>query len=64
MKDYEVTISETLQRTVQVRADNIAEAEAMVEERWRNSEYILGAEDFSEVNFHVAEHVRERELER
>lgn len=64
MKDYEVTISETLQRTVQVRTDNLAQAEAIVEERWKNREYILGAEDFTEVNFHAAECVREQELER
>ena len=45
MRNYKVTITETLQMTVEVRADNLAEAEEKVEEKWKyillNLEFIL-----------------------
>ena len=44
MKTYEVTITETLQKTVEVEAKNREEAERLVEKRWNDSEYILDAE--------------------
>ena len=44
LKTYEVTITETLQKTVTVEADSREEAERQVEESWNNSEYILDAD--------------------
>ena len=40
MKTYEVTITETLQKTVEVEANSREEAERQVEENWNNSESI------------------------
>lgn len=46
MKTYEVTITETLQKTVEVEANSREEAERQVEENWNDSEYILDADSF------------------
>lgn len=48
MKTYEVTITETLQKTVAVEANSREEAERQVEQRWNDSEYILDADSFVE----------------
>jgi hypothetical protein len=49
---YKVRITETLQRLVSVEADSEEHAELIVSENWRNSQYILGADDFLGVEFH------------
>ncbi len=36
MKTYEVTITETLETTVKIKASSRAETEALVESRWPN----------------------------
>ena len=46
MKEFEVEITETLQRTVVIRAGSRAEAEVLAEEMWNSEEFVLGAEDF------------------
>lgn len=46
MKTYEVTITETLQKTVEMEANSREEAERLVEKNWNNSEYILDADSF------------------
>jgi hypothetical protein len=51
MKTYKVEITETLQKAVVVQARSREEAKAIVEEQWRNSEYILDAENFVSVEF-------------
>lgn len=51
MKTYEVTITETLQKTVEVEANSREEAERLVEQRWNDSEYILDADSFVGVDF-------------
>lgn len=48
---YSVTVKETLQRTVQVKADSMEDASAKVEEMWYNQEIILTADDFTTVSF-------------
>lgn len=48
---FRVTITETLRRTVEVEADDHHEAEQMVSDGWHSSKYILGAEDFADVEF-------------
>jgi hypothetical protein len=45
-KCFEVTITETLKLCVEVEADSKEEAEQYVLEHWRNSEYILEANNF------------------
>ena len=64
MKTYEVTITETLQKTVTVEADSRKEAERQVEENWNNSEYILDADSFVGVDFSARTNERSREYER
>ncbi len=51
MKEFDITIAETLKRTVTVEADSREAAEDMVEENWRNGEYVLDADDSKEVDF-------------
>jgi len=50
-KKFCVTITETLRRTITVAADDHAQAEQMVSDGWHNSKYILGSEDFVDVEF-------------
>ena len=51
MKEFDVTITETLERTVTVKAASQEEAEQKVEDAYNNSEHILDAEDFTGVQF-------------
>lgn len=51
MKTYEVTITETLEMTVEVEAKNRLEAEQIISDRWKNGDYILDAETFQGVAF-------------
>ncbi len=64
MKTYEVTITETLQKTVEVEADSRLEAEALVESRWNNSEYILDSDSLVGVDFYARTNERSRDFER
>ncbi len=64
MKRYAVTITESLQRTVEAEANSPAEAEEIVEERWNKSQYILSAEDFTGVCFTAKAKQRDRSMER
>ena len=50
-KEFKVTITESLKLTVEVDADDPHEAEQMVSDNWRNSEYVLGADNFAGVEF-------------
>ena len=53
MKSYKVEITETLRRTVNVKARDYDEAINKVREAWRRSEYVLDADDFLEAGFEV-----------
>lgn len=64
MKEYDVTITETLKTTVTVEAESQLEAEQMVSDNWRNQEYILDADNFTGVDFKAKRHFRSRDLER
>ena len=46
---------------VEVEAENQADAEAFVSEKWYNSEYILDAEHFKGVTFTAEKILRNRE---
>lgn len=61
MKQYDVTITETLQRTVSVEAGSQIEAEQKVTDAWDHQDYVLGAEDFVGVDIQMT---AERELEK
>lgn len=64
MKNYDVTITETLKMTVPIEADSLAEAEQKAEDNWNASRYILDADHFAGASFHAKERVREQERER
>ena len=51
LQEFKVTITEKLQKVVIVDAGSNEEAERIVYDRWRNSEYILTSEDFVDVGF-------------
>lgn len=46
MKSYDVTITETLQMAVLIKAESLAEAEEIAEKNWNDSKYILDADHF------------------
>ena len=48
---YEVTIRESLQRTVTVEAESAEQAQAIIEGKYDNAIYVLDADDFSGVEF-------------
>ena len=52
-KEYKVLITETLQKMVIVEAASEQEAHKRVSDAWKNAEYILDAECFQGVEFHV-----------
>lgn len=60
MKEYDIRITETLEKAVTVKANSREEAESMVVDAWYNSAYVLDSEDFTGVDFTVQE---ERSLE-
>ena len=51
MKEYDVKITETLEKTVTVQAENRVAAEEQVKTAYYNSEHILDAENFTGVAF-------------
>lgn len=62
MKEYDIKITETLEKTVQVKAASREEAEAIAEENWNQSLYDMdSAEDYADVRFTAGE---EREIAR
>lgn len=57
---FKVTITETLERVVTVYESELKEpthddAEQTVRDWWRNSQIVLGPEDYTGVEFHVEE---------
>lgn len=64
LKTYDVTITETSQMTVSVKAASRAEAEEIAEADWNQSKYVLGAEQFVGARFDAEEHRKERAYER
>ena len=53
MSVYRVKITETLTMTVEIEAETESDAEQQVSDNWRNSEYILDADNFSSVKFEI-----------
>ena len=68
-KEYEIEIEETLQKVVKVKANSLDEAIDIVEEKYRNQEYVLDSEDFKGVEFseykdEIIKHKTNKEYER
>lgn len=55
MKEYKITIRETLEMEVTVSAKDRASAEQIVRSRWNNGDYILDADHFTGVEFATEE---------
>lgn len=53
MKKYYVLVRETLERVIEVEAENEDRATCIAERKYRNGEFILSAEDFVDVEFFV-----------
>lgn len=60
MKEYDIKITETLEKTVTVEAASREEAEEQVKAAYYNSEYILDSENFTGVAFDTQD---EREIQ-
>jgi len=54
LREFEVTITETLEKVVTVMARNQCEAEEMVQDEWDSQVHILDAEHFTGVKFDAA----------
>ena len=61
MKEYDITIRETLEMTVTVEAESREEARQKVADNWKNGEYILDAESFKDVEFYPRGRSRDRD---
>ena len=64
MKTYQVEITETLKKTIEVEASSREEAETIANEQWHNSEHILDADNFTTVEFKVLSQPKNKEYER
>ena len=60
MNEYDITIRETLEMTVTVEAESREEARQIVADLWKNSEYILDADSFKDVEFYPRGRSRDR----
>ena len=55
MKEFNVTITETLQKSITVEATSKDEALQMVEDMWHDGDIILDPDDFLDVNYSADE---------
>ena len=58
MREYEVTITETLEMTVAVESRE--EAQQIASDNWKNGDYILDADHFKDVAFRAKGQNRDR----
>jgi len=64
MKNYQVTITETLKMKVDIEANSPREAEEIAQNKWQNSEYILDAECFDGAEFNCVKERKTQSCER
>lgn len=55
MNKYNVTITETLKKTVEVEAESLEDAKEKVNDEWKDGIYILDADNFTDVQFEAQE---------
>ena len=60
-KTFEVTITETLSRTVRVEAEDAYEAQTIVNDGYHRGHYILNSEDYQGVEYDIKEKVKSRD---
>ena len=61
MREYEVTITETLEMTVAVEAESREEAQQIASDNWKNVDNILAADHFKDVTFRTKGRNRDRD---
>lgn len=61
MKEYEITIRETLEKTVVIEAESKGDALYFAERRWKDGDFILDADDFVDVEFEAKSPERNRD---
>lgn len=64
MKTYSVTITETLQKTVEIRASSSEQVERMVNEQWYKDEHILDSDNFKTISFEAKALQKNKNYER
>ncbi|MGL4668667.1 MAG: DpnD/PcfM family protein [Saezia sp.] len=64
MQNYKITITETLQKEVSIEAGSRTQAEQLAEQNWKNSEYILDADNFVGVTFRGERPTKQRGYDR
>lgn len=55
MKEYDVTITETLEKTVTIKASSIYEADLKISEMYRNEEIVLDETNYTGVEYNIRE---------
>lgn len=55
MKEFNVIITETLQKELTIKANSREEAQTLVKQKWNDSIYILDSSDFVDVSFSCSE---------
>jgi len=60
MREYDVTITETLEMTVTVEAESREEAQQIASDNWKSGDYILDADHFKDVAFRAKGQSRDR----
>ena len=61
MKKFDVVISEYLEKTISVEAENEYEALKLAEQTWKNGEIVLDSSNFTGVEFDVVNDINETE---
>jgi len=54
MKNYDVTITQTLEKIVTVEAENAEQAREIVEQQWYSIDQVLDPDDYVGVTFAVS----------
>lgn len=61
MKKFDIVISEYLEKTISVEAENEYEALKLAEQTWKNGEVVLDSSNFTGVEFDVVNDINEME---
>lgn len=62
-KTYQIEITETLQKAVEIEADSMEEAISLVRAEWKRGDILLDADDFVGVEFMPADCEKREENE-
>ena len=63
MKNFKVTITETLEKVVNIKANSREEALEIAEKGWKDGNFVLDADNFTGVEYSAKE-LKSRNMER